>query len=407
MRVEVLNGVNLDQLGRRDPAVYGDLSLRELESRIYAWAKDLGLTVRCRQTNHEGEYVDWLHEALDTAGGVVLNPAAWTHYSWAIRDAVELLTQPVVEVHLSNVDEREEWRRLSVISDLAAKRIAGKGPDGYREALEFLAGSGMSERLARLQEAGRGAAARLEPRERALPDRPRELERSAARRARAAAACSRTSATPSAPAPSGESSSSRPAGTSTRSSRRSCRAASGSSRRRSRYERYAILEGGGLELVPRTASSRRCVSSRTTASWAPIRRAAAVTNEAFERLAEEPFVGRCGARARLADGVALPRAGRRGARRSRSSSRPGPRAARRTRCRATGVIERGGDDRRGRRLPDRRLLLGLHADVPRRASCPTSSARAYQVVQRGTAVGPRGGARRSRQRRRRPRWPAT
>ncbi len=140
MRVEVLNGVNLDQLERRNPAVYGDLSLRDLESRIYAWAKDLGLSVRCRQTNHEGEYVDWLHETLDTAGGVVLNPAAWTHYSWAIRDAVELLTQPVVEVHLSNVDEREEWRRLSVISDLAAKRITGKGPDGYREALEFLAG---------------------------------------------------------------------------------------------------------------------------------------------------------------------------------------------------------------------------------------------------------------------------
>ena len=140
MRVEVLNGVNLDELGRRDPAVYGDLSLRELESRIYVWAKDLGLTVRCRQTNHEGEYVDWLHETLDTAGGVVLNPAAWTHYSWAIRDAVELLKQPVVEVHLSNVDEREDWRRLSVISDLAVKRIVGKGPDGYREALEFLAG---------------------------------------------------------------------------------------------------------------------------------------------------------------------------------------------------------------------------------------------------------------------------
>jgi 3-dehydroquinate dehydratase-2 len=140
MRVEVLNGVNLDELGRRDPGQYGDLSLRELESRIYAWARDLGLTVRCRQTNHEGEYVDWLHEALDVTDGVVLNPAAWTHYSWAIRDAVELIARPVVEVHLSNVDEREEWRRFSVISDLAAKRIVGKGPDGYREALEFLAG---------------------------------------------------------------------------------------------------------------------------------------------------------------------------------------------------------------------------------------------------------------------------
>jgi 3-dehydroquinate dehydratase-2 len=140
MRVEVLNGVNLDQLGRRDTAVYGSLTLRELESQIYAWGKQLGLSVRCRQTNHEGEYVDWLHEALDVADGLVLNPAAWTHYSWAIRDAVELLAGPVVEVHLSNVDEREEWRRFSVVSDLAAMRVVGKGPDGYREALEFLAG---------------------------------------------------------------------------------------------------------------------------------------------------------------------------------------------------------------------------------------------------------------------------
>ena len=140
MRVEVLNGVNLDELGRRDPATYGNLSLRELESKIYAWAKDLGMTVRCRQTNHEGVYVDWLHEALDFADGIVVNPAAWTHYSWAIHDAVELLTKPVVEVHLSNVDEREEWRRFSVISDLVATRIVGKGPDGYHEALQYLAG---------------------------------------------------------------------------------------------------------------------------------------------------------------------------------------------------------------------------------------------------------------------------
>jgi 3-dehydroquinate dehydratase II len=139
VRVDVLNGVNLDQLGRRDPALYGALSFRELESQIYGWGKALGMAVRVRQTNHEGAYVDWLHEALDVADGVVLNPAAWTHYSWAIRDAVELFTKPVVEVHLSNVDEREEWRRFSVISDLVAKRITGKGPDGYREALEFLA----------------------------------------------------------------------------------------------------------------------------------------------------------------------------------------------------------------------------------------------------------------------------
>jgi 3-dehydroquinate dehydratase II len=137
VRVEVLNGVNLDVLGRRDPKIYGGLSLNELESRIYDWGKELGLGVRCRQTNDEGQYIEWLHEMLEIADGVVVNPAAWTHYSYAIRDAVELLDVPVVEVHLSNVDEREDWRRVSVISDLASKRVIGKGPEGYREALEF------------------------------------------------------------------------------------------------------------------------------------------------------------------------------------------------------------------------------------------------------------------------------
>ena len=140
MRVEVLNGVNLDVLGRRDPKHYGGLSLQELETRIYRWAAELELRVRCRQTNAEGEYIDWLHEVLDLVDGVVLNPGAWSHYSYAIRDAVELIKVPIVEVHLSNVDQREAWRRVSVISEFASKRVVGKGPDGYREALEFLAG---------------------------------------------------------------------------------------------------------------------------------------------------------------------------------------------------------------------------------------------------------------------------
>ena len=138
MRIVVLNGVNLDVLGRRDPEMYGGLALSELETRIYEWAAKLGCTVRCRQTNHEGEFVDWCHDALDWADGVIVNPGAWSHYSWAIRDAVELFTVPVVEVHLSNVDAREEWRRFSVLEGLPAARIVGKGPDGYREALEFL-----------------------------------------------------------------------------------------------------------------------------------------------------------------------------------------------------------------------------------------------------------------------------
>lgn len=139
MQIEVLNGVNLDILGRRDPTLYGGLSISELETKIYEWGSELDLRVRCRQTNSEGEYVEWCHEALDTAEGVIVNPGAWSHYSWAIHDALELLTVPVVEVHLSNVDEREEWRRHSVIADLATQRVIGKGPEGYREALEFLA----------------------------------------------------------------------------------------------------------------------------------------------------------------------------------------------------------------------------------------------------------------------------
>src|SRR5207247_10734509 len=127
VRCGALDGVNLRVLGRRAPALYGGLSLQELETRIYAWGSELDLRVRCRQTNHEGEYVDWLHELIDLAEGVVLNPGAWSHYSWAIHDAAELLGLPIVEVHLSNVDEREEWRRFSVLSELAAARFVGKG----------------------------------------------------------------------------------------------------------------------------------------------------------------------------------------------------------------------------------------------------------------------------------------
>src|SRR5574340_462039 len=138
MRIVVLNGVNLDALGRRPAELYGGLTLSELETRIYEWAAELDCTVRCRQTNHEGEFVDWCHDALDWADGVVVNPGAWGHYAWAIRDALELFTAPVVEVHLSNVDEREEWRRFSVLTDVIAERIVGKGPDGYRDALDFL-----------------------------------------------------------------------------------------------------------------------------------------------------------------------------------------------------------------------------------------------------------------------------
>jgi 3-dehydroquinate dehydratase-2 len=140
VQIAVLNGANLDVLGQRDPEVYGGLALSELETRIYQWALELECTARCRQTNHEGEYIDWCHEAYEWADGVIANPGAWAHYSWAIHDALEVFQAPVVEVHLSNVDEREEWRRVSVLEDVVSARVVGKGPDGYREALEFLVG---------------------------------------------------------------------------------------------------------------------------------------------------------------------------------------------------------------------------------------------------------------------------
>ena len=142
MRVAVLNGVNLDVLHRRDPALYGGLSLNQLESRIYEWAKELELLAECRQTNSEGEYVGWCPDAFDWAGGVIVNPGAWSHDSYAIRDAVELFTVPVVEVHLSDITAREEWRRHSVISDVVTCRVIGKGPDGYHDALQYLAVEG-------------------------------------------------------------------------------------------------------------------------------------------------------------------------------------------------------------------------------------------------------------------------
>ena len=140
MQILVLNGVNLDVLARRDPGIYGGLSLNELERRIYQWANELDIVARCRQTNSEGEFIDWIHQAYENVDGVIVNPGAWSHYSYAIRDALELLEVPLVEVHLSNIEAREEWRRHSVISDVAARRVIGKGPDGYRDALVFLAG---------------------------------------------------------------------------------------------------------------------------------------------------------------------------------------------------------------------------------------------------------------------------
>src|SRR5271167_875477 len=126
-RVEVMHGVNLDQLGRRDPLLYGRLTLSGLERLIDQSAGELGLSTRFFQTNQEGE-----------ADALLLNPGAWTHYSWAIRDALEIAALPALEIHLSNIEDREPWRRISVIRDLCFHTISGRGPDGYREALKRL-----------------------------------------------------------------------------------------------------------------------------------------------------------------------------------------------------------------------------------------------------------------------------
>ena len=135
-RVEVMHGVNLDVLERRDPEIYGGLSLTELEVRIGRWARELGLEPRFFHTNFEGEFVEHLQRLPEVADAALINAGAWTHYSWAIRDALEVARVPAIEVHLSDVDAREDWRRVSIFDGLVIAKLSGLGPQGYREALE-------------------------------------------------------------------------------------------------------------------------------------------------------------------------------------------------------------------------------------------------------------------------------
>ena len=139
-RVAVLRGVNFDILDRRDPQVYGGRSLRQLETQIEDWAHELGLEPIFFQTNAEGEFCEYLHRSADLADAAIVNAGAWTHYSRAIADALDVAGLPAVEVHLSDVEARDDWRKLSVFDGLVLAKVSGKGPDGYREALERLAG---------------------------------------------------------------------------------------------------------------------------------------------------------------------------------------------------------------------------------------------------------------------------
>jgi 3-dehydroquinate dehydratase II len=142
VRVLVLNGPNLGRLGRRQPEIYGHTTHAELAHLCVEWGKELGLDVEVRQTNHEGTLLDWLNAAADDGNPVVLNAAAWTHYSYALLDACAQLTAPLVEVHISDPHQRpEEFRHTSVVTPYATEVVAGRGIEGYRIALEVIARS--------------------------------------------------------------------------------------------------------------------------------------------------------------------------------------------------------------------------------------------------------------------------
>lgn len=137
-KILVLNGPNLNLLGERDPSTYGSKTLEAIERDLAELAMKLGIEIECFQSNHEGDLIDKIHEERKYCHGIIINPGALTHYSYAIRDALEAVGIPTVEIHISDIFSREEWRRKSVISDVAWKVIAGKGPEGYLLALEEL-----------------------------------------------------------------------------------------------------------------------------------------------------------------------------------------------------------------------------------------------------------------------------
>jgi len=138
MNILLLNGPNLNLLGEREPEIYGTTTLAELEEMVQARAQALGHTVRALQSNHEGALIDELHQSRHWADGVIFNPGAFTHYSYALRDAIASTRLRVVEVHLSDITRREPWRRVSVLEEVCAHRVMGKGTAGYLEALEWL-----------------------------------------------------------------------------------------------------------------------------------------------------------------------------------------------------------------------------------------------------------------------------
>jgi 3-dehydroquinate dehydratase-2 len=139
MKIEVINGPNLNMLGIREPEIYGSLTLNEINQRLIRKGEELGIALDFFQSNHEGAIIDKIQECYGTVDGIVINPGAYTHYSIAIRDAIASVGIPTVEVHLSDINSREDFRKISVIKSVCAKQIWGKGIDSYTEALEYLA----------------------------------------------------------------------------------------------------------------------------------------------------------------------------------------------------------------------------------------------------------------------------
>ena len=139
-RILVIHGPNLNMLGQREPEIYGDQSLDDINAQLENLGQELGLDLETFQSNHEGEIVSRIQQALGSCDGILINPAAYTHTSIAVRDALSLLDIPIVEIHLSNIYKREPFRHDSLIADIAAARIAGFGAQGYLLALQGLAG---------------------------------------------------------------------------------------------------------------------------------------------------------------------------------------------------------------------------------------------------------------------------
>jgi 3-dehydroquinate dehydratase-2 len=138
MRILILHGPNLNLLGRREPAVYGHTTLAQLDDRIRTHAASLGVETRHLQSNHEGALIDAIHAAGDDCDGIVFNPGAYTHYSYALRDAIASIQRPCVEVHLSDIHAREPWRRVSVIAEVCLAQVVGRGPNSYLDGLTLL-----------------------------------------------------------------------------------------------------------------------------------------------------------------------------------------------------------------------------------------------------------------------------